>query len=589
MNELIEKDQIADLIKIGNVKSNLLAGMMMNILSINKINELYSKSYNLDTIPFIDYLLEQLGISIEFDEKELQNIPKNGAFISVSNHPYGGIEGLILIKLLATIRPDSKIMANFLLKKLSPISEQIIPVNSFDDKKLYSSVTGTKLCLEHLKNDGALGIFPAGEVSSFQTNSRRIADRDWQPGVLKLIKKANVPVVPIYFQGKNSVIFQLMGFIHPVLRTAKLPSEMFNKKNRTIKIRIGKPITIKEQKEFSDHAQLGRFLRARTYSLGSPIEHKKFYKPSLKALKKPKPIVDAIPSNILQQELDSIREKSHILSQKEFELFIAPANEIPNTLNEIGRLREVTFRKVGEGTNRPIDLDEFDIYYHHLFIWDKENKKIVGAYRLGKGKDIMETYGKKGFYIQSLFRMKKHMNPILNSSVELGRSFVTEEYQRKILPLFLLWKGILYFLMTNKNYRYLIGPVSISNQFSKLSKGLIIEFVKKNYFRADLAQYVKPKKKFKPKWKNVDAMALLENSGADFKALDKFVQDIEPQHFNIPVLLKKYIKQNARIIAFNVDPKFGHALDGLIILDMNDVPKETIDDLKKDFNLEKMI
>lgn len=585
MNALIEKEQVAELLKVGNVKSNLLAGLLMNLLSINKINHLYSQSHTLDAISFVDYLLEQFGVTVEFDPNEIKNIPAERPFIAVANHPYGGIEGLILIKLLLTARPDCKVMTNFLLKKLDPIMEHVIPVNPFEDKKLYGNISGMKESLETIRNGGGIGIFPAGEVSSFQASHRRITDKEWQPGILKFIKKVEVPVVPIYFQGKNSVLFQLLGLIHPNLRTAKLPSEMFNKKNKTIKIRIGKPISPKEQKTFKSHGQLGRFIRARTYSLGSPLEVTKFYKPSLKALKRPKPIIEAIDQQILESEIDSIRSSCCIHTQKEFELYIASSDQIPNILNEIGRLREVTFRKIGEGSNRPIDLDEFDLYYNHLFIWDKENKQLVGAYRLGKGKEIIESFGKKGFYIQTLFRLKKPMNPILKRSVELGRSFIREEYQKKVLPLFLLWKGILYFLITNPEYRYLIGPVSISNQFSKLSKGLIIEFIKKNYFRADLAQHVKPRKRFKPKWKNVDALALLENSGTDFKTLDKYVQDIEPEHFNIPVLLKKYMKQNARIIAFNVDPKFGHALDGLIILDLNDVPKETIQDLKKDFDL----
>ncbi len=584
--DLINKNEIADFLSIGGVKMPMLAGLLMNLLSINRINECYKRNIDKSAIDFIDAVLSEFGVHYEIDEKELKNLPKEGAFISVSNHPFGGIEGLILLRILLSQRPDAAIMANFLLKKIKPISPHVLAVNPFESyREAFSSVKGIKESLKHLKEGRPIGIFPAGEVSSFQTHSKRVTDREWQSGVLKLIQHAQVPVVPIFFKGNNSLIFHLLGYIHPLLRTAKLPSEMLNKGGTVVKIRIGKPIAVADQQAFKSVTQLGRFLRAKTYALGSSIEVKRFFKPSLRALKKPSVIVDAIGKELLEAEIDKIRDKSRIHSQKEFEIFIAHSSDIPNILYEIGRLREITFRQVGEGTNRSSDLDEFDLYYHHLFLWDKEAKAIVGAYRLGKGNDIMEMYGKSGFYIQTLFKLDKAMNPILRTSIELGRSFVAPEYQKKILPLFLLWKGILYFLIKNPEYRYLIGPVSISNQFSNVSKGLIIEFVKRNFYRADLAEHVKPRKKFKPAFKQVDAAALLEKSGADMKELDKFIHEIESERFNIPVLLKKYMKQNARIIGFNVDPKFEMALDGLMILDFNDVPEETIQDLKKDFEL----
>ena len=586
MGNLIERKDIADLAKIGNVKIPALAGFLMNVLSIDKVNAFYNKHEHLDAIGFIDGLFEEIGVRFEFNESELKNLPKDGAFITISNHPFGGIEGLMLLKILLSRRSDSKLMTNFLLKKIKPIENHVIPVNPFENKNYFNSASGIKETLAHLKNGGVLGTFPAGEVSSFQTNSKRVTDREWQQGLLKLIHHAQVPVVPIYFKGNNSVIFHLLGFIHPILRTAKLPSELMNRSNKTVQVRIGKPISPKDQQSFSSVNQLGRYLRAKTYALGSPLEVKKFFAGKLRALKKPVPVIDAVEPGVLLTEVEKLREQKQLLhTQKDFEIYIAASADIPNILTEIGRLRELTFRAVGEGTNRSIDLDEFDLYYHHLFLWDKEAHKLVGAYRLGKGGDIMEIYGKRGFYVQSLFKMKKPMDPILRSSIELGRSFVAEEYQRKILPLFLLWKGILYFLIKNPEYRYLIGPVSISNNYSKLSKGLMIEFIKRNFYRADLAEYVMPKKKFKPKYKQVDATALLEKSGSDIRLLDQFIQEIEPERFNVPVLLKKYIKQNARIIGFNVDPKFGMALDGLMILDLNDVPSETIDDLKKDFEL----
>ncbi|MAX80285.1 MAG: hemolysin [Crocinitomicaceae bacterium] len=587
MDELIKRDEFADIASIGKLKMPRIAGILMNVLSINKINEFYANNAHKNAVDFVDALFEQLNIEFDIDPTELANLPKEGAFISVSNHPYGGIEGLFLIKLLLQQRPDSKVMVNFLLNRIAPLAPHIIPVNPFEDKQdLKSSFAGIKQSLHHLSEGHPIGTFPAGEVSSFQTNSKSITDREWQDGILRLIQKADVPVVPIFFHGNNSLIFQLLGSIHPALRTAKLPSEVFNKKDRKVKVRIGKPISVKEINGFEDHKQMGRFLRAKTYALGSALEVKKFYRPNLSALKKPEPIANAIPSDVLLGEIERLRAMDmRIHTQQEFEIYIAYSTDIPNILTEIGRLREITFRAMQEGTNRALDLDEYDLYYHHLFIWDKEANKLVGAYRLGKGNDIMKKYGKRGFYVHSLFRLKRKFKPILFETIELGRSFIVEEYQRKMLPLFLLWKGILYFLIKNPEYRYLMGPVTISNRYSKLSKSLMIGFIKKNFFREDLAELVRPRKKFRPKTKNVDAEIILESSKDDFKSLDKFIQEIEPERYNIPVLLKKYMKQNARIIAFNVDPKFGQALDGLMVLDMNDVPESTIEDLKKDFDI----
>lgn len=301
-----------------------------------------------------------------------------------------------------------------------------------------------------------LGLFPAGEVSAYQADSNSVEDKEWSTSVLKLIRKANVPVIPIYFKGSNSMFFQLLGLIHPMLRTVKLPSELLNKKNRVIKLRIGNPIAVEVQRSFSDMIQYGKFLRAKTYLLGSSLEVKKFFLKSQKAEKKAEPIATEIAVEVLEKEVEGIREDYLLFTMKNYSVYCAPTMKIPNILNEIGRLREVTFRAVGEGTNRSIDLDEFDLYYYHLFIWDNDANRIVGAYRVGKGKDIIDRYGVKGFYINTLFKIRKDMLPVLYESIELGRSFIVEEYQRKPLPLFMLWKGILYFLIKNPEYRYLL-------------------------------------------------------------------------------------------------------------------------------------
>lgn len=268
------------------------------------------------------------------------------------------------------------------------------------------------------------------------------------------------------------------------------------------------------------------------------------------------------------------------MEQGDFAVYIAHSSQIKDVLNEIGRLREITFREVGEGSNQSMDTDEYDLYYRHMFIWDKVNNQIAGAYRIGRGDEVMNEHGRKGFYTHSLFKYKDEFVPILRQTVELGRSFVSKAYQTKPLPLFLLWRGILHFLLQNDQYRYIIGPVTISNSYSGISKWLIIEFIKRNYYNKELAQYVDPRTEFEVKNRDRDEKLLDAINFTDLKALDKLISEIEPSENKVPVLLKKYLKQNAKIIAFNIDPKFNDALDGLMILDMNDLPQGTIDKLR---------
>src|SRR3954467_9315870 len=241
------------------------------------------------------------------------------------------------------------------------------------------------------------------------------------------------------------------------------------------------------------------------------------------------------------------------MDRKELRGFYCAHIVIPNVIREIGRLREITFREIGEGTNKSIDLDEYDIYYHHLFIWDVEAKLIVGAYRIGLGDEIFYSLGKKGFYVNELFKLKTQFIPVLKKSLELGRSWIRKEYQTKPLPLFLLWKGILKFVIDNPRYRYLIGPVSISNSFSQFSKSLIVDYINRNHFDHDMAQYVKPRKKFKVNLENIDTDLLL-SAGDSFKGLDNLISEVETHNMKVPVLLRQYLALNAHIISFNIDP-----------------------------------
>ncbi|MFC2115281.1 GNAT family N-acyltransferase [Bacteroidota bacterium] len=587
--KLIDTAALLQAAKLNGFAGESAAKFLMLLLRFKRINKIYDENSHRSGIEFIDSMIEQLGIRYEIRPEDLDKIPKEGPFITVSNHPFGGIDGLLLIKMIATIRSDYKVLPNFLLRRMEPVMDHIFNFNPFESTEgNLSELSGLKETFMHLENGKPLGIFPAGEVSSFDQDIHAITDPQWQFRVIQVLKKARVPVIPVYFQGQNSRLYHFLGRIHPKLKTVKLPTELFNKKRKVINIRIGSPIPIREQNEFSDISRYGRYLRTKTYALGTPLEVKKFFSVSRRQLKKAEKIIDPVPVNIIESEIAGIINKHLLFKIENFNVICVPSVDIPNIMNEIGRLREITFREVGEGTNQQMDIDEYDLYYNQLFIWDDDNRKIVGAYRVGKGKEIMDIYGIRGFYIQSLFRINKKLHSLLSQSLELGRSFIIPEYQRRPLPLFLLWKGILYFLLKNPQYRYLVGPVSISNRFSNFSKELIIKFITEYYYNDKIAQSIRPRKKFTVSLHHLDTDILIE-SASDLNKFDRIIKDIETAQNNMPILLKKYLKQNGKIVGFNIDPKFNNALDGLLVLDLFDVPPGTIAALSKEVDDEDLL
>ncbi len=564
--------------------------ILMRVLRINKLNKIYDDRKHLKDLTFMNSLLDAFEIQYDIPEEDLKRIPKNGAFITISNHPLGGIDGIVLLKLLMELRPDYKIIANFLLHRIKPMKPYVMPVNPFENRKdVKSSVSGFKNALQHLKDGHPLGVFPAGEVSTCKEGTIYV-DKAWEEAAMKLIKRAQVPVVPIYFHAKNSPLFYRLAKISDTLRTAKLPSELLTQKERIIKVRIGKPISVKDQLEYEDLKEYTSFLRKKTYMLANPFEKKKLLNTFPKSIKFPKPprkIVNPLPVEIIEKEIEKLRETNkRLLQSKNYEVFLADAQCIPNILQEIGRLREITFREVGEGTNKSIDLDRYDAYYHHMFLWDNKEKLIAGAYRMGLGSKIFPKYGIDGFYLQDLFRFEPELFSMMSKSIEMGRAFIIKQYQQKPMPLFLLWKGIVHTTLRFPEHKYLIGGVSISNKFSEFSKSLMIEFMKSNYYDPYVAQYIKPKKEFKVKLKDADKDFIFDESQADLNKFDKIIDEVEPGSLRLPVLIKKYIKQNAKVVAFNVDPLFNNAIDGLMYIRIADLPESTVKPVMEEFQAE---
>jgi len=586
---LISKNDLvsaAGLGKWGLLKYPIVSAVM-RLAKINKVNDLYDKIKDLEGQEFFDKLLEELNVKYLAFQEDLAKIPKTGPFILVSNHPLGALDGVIMCKILTEIRPDFKVMGNFLLTKIKPMEPYVISVNPFEKRKeAYSSMSGMREALKHLSEGGCLGIFPAGEVSNKNNEYNEILDKEWQEPALKLIKKAQVPVVPMYFHAKNSKLFYNVSKIHPDLQTLLLPSEMVNKREKPIKIRIGRPVSPKVLADYETTKELENFLRRKVYMMKSYFEDRKSVAEFLKVKNlnvTPKKeevvenIIDETPLEDILQDIENLKKKEGkvLFSNNNYDVFFTTFDEIPSMMREIGRQRELTFRAVGEGTNLPFDLDEYDKHYHHLILWDNSDQKIVGAYRMALGAEVMKKHGIKGFYTSSLFDFDQELHPFFNKVIEMGRAYISMEYQQKPLPLFLLWRGIVHVCLRNPNHKFLMGGVSISSRFSDFSKSLMIEFMRSNYFDPAVAQHVHPKNDYKVHLSERDKNLFFEDLDNDLNKFDKLIDDFEPE-MRMPVLIKKYIKQNAKVVAFNVDPNFNDAIDGLMYIRIRDLPEDTI-------------
>jgi putative hemolysin len=589
-----ELAKVINLDKFGFI-GTFIGWVLLKSLRIDRINKVYNKHKNLEALDFLKALLQEFQIKFEIPEEDLKRIPKTGAFVTVSNHPLGGIDGVLLLKIILEHRKDFKIIANFLLQRISPIEPYLMPVNPFEDRKdIKSSLAGFKNSIKHLRSGAPLGVFPAGEVSTKKQDDL-VIDKQWEPSAMKLIKKAEVPILPIYFHAKNSGLFYKLSNLSDVLRSAKLPSEVLSQKNRIVKIRIGKPISIKDQKEYADLDEFTSFIRKKTYMLANPYEKDSIslkdaatstIKKTIIPIPTPKKIVTSVSAELIEQEVENLRGYDcRLLESKNYEVFLVSADKIPNILKELGRLREITFRAIGEGTNKEIDLDHYDSYYHHMFLWDNSAKKLAGAYRMGLGSKIFAKHGIDGFYLQDLFRFEPELYDMMSESIEMGRAFIVKEYQQKPMPLFLLWKGIVHTTLRFPEHKYLIGGVSISNQFSSFSKSLMIEFMKSHYYDPYIAQYIRPKKEFKVKLKDADKDFVFDETKADLNKFDRVIDELE-SGLRVPVLLKKYIKQNAKVVAFNVDPLFNNAIDGLMYIKIADLPESTVRPVMEEFQAE---
>ena len=582
MKKLITSDDLIRYFKWSPVTKPLVA-LALNIMGFRKINRLYSPSADLKNKEFTVDMLRRYNTTYDVNENELKYIPKEGAFMLVCNHPFGAIEGIILYDVVANVRPDFKIMANFILGFIPNLKDVFFSVNPFENNPEFGSSTGgIRASLQQLNEGHGLGVFPAGEVARYHGHSYP-EDIDWSPSIAKIIQKTKVPVIPVYFDGNNSHKFYFWAKIYSKLATVRLVRELLNKRNKKIVMKIGKPILPAEVAQYDTAEALAAYLKNRSYALQANIvdETKRFRS------RVSDPIDAPFRASSLARELNAIREKSLLFTTAGFECYLADYEDIPHVMHELGRRREEAFRAIGEGTGKSIDTDNYDTYYRHLILWDTKEQTIAGGYRIGIGDEIYEKYGARGFYVDSLFNIDPKFEPYLKEIIELGRSFVSVDYQKDILPLMLLLKGLMETIMRYPNLNYFIGPVSISSWYPKFYQSLMVYYVTTKHTNEEMSKLFHPKTPFVPNFNKCDIKVLMEKNMETVDKFDRYVLKLSNGDYRMPTLFKKYLKINSKFLCFNVDPDFNDTLDGLLLLKFTDYPKDELDMMLKDIPEEK--
>ncbi|MDW1972477.1 GNAT family N-acyltransferase [Vibrio sp. 945] len=538
---------------------------------LNQLDKFYAqRPVNADTKTFLRFTLDILGIDYRIAHGSLDSVPKQGATVIVANHPLGCVEGVILAELLLMVRDDIQILANQYLKTVPELDQLFIGVDVFEGKDaVKSNMKALRAANKHLANGGLLLVFPAGEVSQLvNAKQQRLEDKSWSRSVSSLIRKNKATTVPVFISGQNSKRFYMAGKIHPLLRTLLLGRELLNKQAQTIDLSFGQAIKFKELSTLNDD-QVVNYLRLNTYLLNREPHS---VKPSSSS-ERLSPIAVGLPVGELLEELNNLSKESKLLTSGEFDVYCTESQNIPSLLHEIGRLRELNFRQVGEGTGLAIDIDHFDHDYLHLFVWDRENQCLVGAYRLGLVDQLIEKHGVAGLYSRTLFNYDQRFIDQMGKSIEMGRSVIAQQYQKSMSALLLLWKGIAAFVHQNPDYTHLFGPVSISNDYSDTARQLLAQSMTLHHYDNNCAEYVTPSNPLPEHHRDWNTSML--TALGDLQLLSRVIARID-EGKGVPVLLRQYLSLNGKLVCFNVDPAFNNALDGLITVDLRDVQEKTL-------------
>ena len=547
-------------------------GLAGKLAPVAKVRDLYRRVQRAPEGFRLENLLAEMRVGLRVDATDQARIPASGAVVVVANHPYGVLDGAVLTVLLTRVRADVKVLTNYVLGDVPELQRHCIFVDPFQaDRSMESNRRALREALAWLQQGGMLAIFPAGEVSHWQMPAAQIADPAWNDTSVRLIRKTGATALPVYFCGHNSMGFQVLGMIHPKLRTAFLLQEFLQQEGKTLEVRVGSGIPAKAVAGIEDDREAIEYLRSRTYLLARRSKPDTSWPMALRSrltLKIQEPVAAEIGAERLAEEVERLPEERRLAESGDLAVYFGSAREIPQLVQEVGRLREVTFRGAGEGTGKSRDLDGFDEYYGHVVLWNRAKRELVGAYRAGNTAEILAERGIEGLYTSTLFRYDEEIFRKLGPALELGRSFVRPEYQRQYAPLLLLWKGIARLVAMRPEIPVLFGAVSISNDYSEASREMIYRFFEARMQSDELAGMIEPRRPFRPgllrRWDCRGMCSALR----DLDELSQPITDVEADGKGLPILLRQYAKIGGKMLGFNVDRKFSNVLDGLVVVDL---------------------
>ncbi|AXH14116.1 lysophospholipid acyltransferase family protein [Malaciobacter mytili] len=535
----------------GNFLSKSILNIAKKIVHEEHINDFLIKNSHLKGFEFVDAVLDYFDFDYTVSSNDLQNIPTSGKVVIIANHPLGGLDALCLLKLIGSIRQDVKIVANDFLVGFEALKTLMIPIDNFKNRQSKNDI---KAVYEALNNDEAIIIFPAGEVS--RASAKGIKDPIWNKGFLNFAVNSNAPILPIFIDGKNSKIFYTISVINKTFSTLLLSHEMFKKKSKNINIKIGELISNEHIKPKGiDKKYLINLYKKHLYSLKKT---KKSFFITQKAI--------AHPQN--RKDLIAELKKSELIGETKDgkKIYLYDYSEDSIVLKELGRLRELSFRKVGEGINKKRDTDKYDIYYRHIILWDENDLEIVGSYRIGDGDFINKNIGVKGFYSNTLFKYHNGFSEYLRNSIELGRSFVQPKYWGT-RALDYLWYGIGAYLKKNPHIKYMFGPVSISASFPKIAKDMLIFYYSHYYLNDNNFVEARLAYQYSSNIQDIKELFVLNDKKNDFKILKSSLNNMGVA---VPTLFKQYSEVceegGVEFFAFNIDPNFSDCVDGFILV-----------------------
>lgn len=529
----------------------------------------------------LERLLTEMRTRTRIEAADWARIPVRGPVVVVANQPHGIIDGAILSTVLTQVRPDVKVLTHFLFSDIPELQRLCIFVDSFQtDRSLEANRKALREAVAWLQQGGMLAMFPAGQAPHWQMPVTQIADPGWDTTAVRLIRRTGALALPVHFCGHGGFGSQILGMVHPKLRSAFLLQEFLRQAGKAVEVRVGSALSPDSIVNLNDDQEATEYLRWRT-NLLARRNREANSKPAVSRFSFPAKIQEqvatAIPSEALAHEIESLPAVNRLAENGDLSVYVATAVEIPNAWLEIGRLRELTFRKAGEGTGKCRDLDSFDQYYWHVLLWNSAKRELVGAYRAGSTAHILKTRGVAGLYTSTLFRYDQGLFEKLGPALELGRSFVRPEYQRQYAPLLLLWKGIARLAALHPEAAVLFGAVSISNDYNAASREMIYRFFEARMQRDDLSAMVEPRRPFRTsllrRWDCRSMCRALH----DIEELSQPITDIEADGKGLPILLRQYAKIGGKLVGFNVDRKFSNVLDGLVVVDLRQTDPAVLD------------